>query len=157
MESLQHRAMLAHLAGHRCWSTPLVADNWSPMQRLAVETLEDARIDTLLLRRFPGLAPTLLALHPQPAENACDPATENCLRHRLTCLSRACLDPAHGYGDPLLNEFAEKFRTLLADGSPVESGVFSEMTSSSNSYSASAGKTWLATRPPRVPNGAPST
>ncbi len=112
----RYRAMLAHLAGHRRWSQPLVADNWSPMQRLAVETLEDARIDTLLLRRFPGLAPTLLALHPQPAKIACDPATENCLRHRLICLSRACLDPAHRYGDPLLNEFTKKFRTLLADG-----------------------------------------
>jgi hypothetical protein len=112
----RYRAMLAHLAGHRRWSTPLIADNWSPQQRLAVETLEDARIDCLLLRRFPGLAPTLLALHPAPAEDACDPATESCLRHRLTCLSRACLDPAHGYGDPLLNEFAGKFRALLADG-----------------------------------------
>jgi nitric oxide reductase NorD protein len=112
----RYRAMLAHLAGHRRWSQPLVADNWSPLQRLAVETLEDARIDALLLRRFPGLRPVLLALHPQPEANACDPASENCLRHRLTCLSRACLDPAHGYGDPLLVEFARRFRDLLAVG-----------------------------------------
>lgn len=112
----RYRAMLAHLAGHRRWSQPLIADNWSPLQRLAVETLEDARIDTLLLRRFPGLGTTLLALHPKPRENACDPAKESCLRHRLTCLSRACLDPAHGYGDPLLNEFAARFRALLGDG-----------------------------------------
>lgn len=112
----RYRAMLAHLAGHQRWSTPLIADNWSPQQRLAVETLEDARIDALLLRRFPGLAATLLALHPRPLEDACDPATESCLRHRLTCLSRACLDPAHGYSDPLLIEFAGKFRALLADG-----------------------------------------
>ncbi len=110
----RYRAMLAHLAGHRRWSRPLVADNWSPMQRLAVEALEDARIDTLLLRRFPGLAPTLLALHPQPAEDACDPAKVSCLRHRLTCLSRACLDPAHGYTDPLIGEFARRFHELLA-------------------------------------------
>ena len=112
----RYRAMLAHLAGHRRWSLPLLADNWSPLQRLAVETLEDARIDTLLLRRFPGLKPTLLALHPQPAENTCDPATENCLRHRLTCLSRACLDPLHGYAAPLNSEFAGKFHDMLADG-----------------------------------------
>jgi len=112
----RYRAMLAHLAGHRRWSRPLVADNWSPLQRLAVETLEDARVDALLLRRFPGLRPVLLALHPQPEANACDPGSENCLRHRLTCLSRACLDPAHGYGDPLLVEFARRFRELLAVG-----------------------------------------
>ncbi|TXT25158.1 MAG: putative Rubisco activation protein CbbO [Rhodocyclaceae bacterium] len=112
----RYRAMLAHLAGHRCWSMPLIADNWSPMQRMAVETLEDARIDALIMRRFPGLAPLLLALHPQPAENACDPASENCLRHRLICLSRACLDAAHGYQNPLLVEFAGRFRALLAEG-----------------------------------------
>ena len=122
----RYRAMLAHLAGHRRWSQPLVADNWSPMQRLAVETLEDARIDTLLLRRFPGLAPTLRALHPQPAENACDPATENCLRHRLTCLSRACLDPPHGYAAPLLNEFAGRFHNLL-DGSEASTRSIADL------------------------------
>jgi nitric oxide reductase NorD protein len=110
----RYRAMLAHLAGHRRWSQPLVADNWSPLQRMAVETLEDARIDTLLLRRFPGLAPTLLALHPQPAEDACNPLEQNCLRHRLICLSRACLDAGHGYRNPLLLEFAGKFHALLA-------------------------------------------
>ena len=81
---------------------------------MAFETLEDARIDTLLLRRFPGLAPTLLALHPQPAEDACDPLEQNCLRHRLICLSRACLDARHDYRNPLLLEFASKFHALLA-------------------------------------------
>lgn len=122
----RYRAMLAHLAGHRRWSTPLVADNWSPMQRLAVETLEDARIDALLLRRFPGLTATLLALHPKPVEDACDPTTESCLRHRLTCLSRACLDPAHGYGDPLLIEFAGKFHAQLAD-SPATTRAMADL------------------------------
>ena len=110
----RYRCMLAHLAGHRRWSQPLVSDNWSPLQRLAVETLEDARIDALLLRRFPGLAPTLLALHPQPAEDACDQREQNCLRHRLICLSRACLDARHGYLNPLLLEFSGRFHALLA-------------------------------------------
>ncbi|HMM55008.1 MAG TPA: hypothetical protein PKC23_08330, partial [Candidatus Desulfobacillus sp.] len=43
----RYRATLAHMAGHRRWSRPLIADNWSPFQRLAVEFLEDARIDCL--------------------------------------------------------------------------------------------------------------
>ncbi|MDD2885622.1 MAG: VWA domain-containing protein [Dechloromonas sp.] len=112
----RYQAMLAHLAGHRRWSQPLIADNWSPLQRLTVETLEDARIDTLILRHLPGLSATLLALHPTPAEDACDPQHENCLRHRLICLSRACLDPAHPYRQPLLLEFVERFQQQLADG-----------------------------------------
>lgn len=112
----RYRAILAHMAGHRRWSRPQVADNWSPFQRMAVEFFEDARIDTLVLRRYPGLAPTLLALHPWPQEGACDPETTSCLRHRLAMLSRACLDPDHGYRDPLLLDFAGRFRALLAEG-----------------------------------------
>lgn len=112
----RYRAMLAHLAGHRRWSKPLVADNWSPMQRLSVETLEDARIDTLLLRRYPGLRPILLKLHPTPGAGDCDPLRQNTLRHRLARLSRCCIDPTHDDPDPGITEFAGRFRQALADG-----------------------------------------
>jgi hypothetical protein len=112
----RYRAVLAHMVGHRRWSKPQIADNWSPFQRMAVEFFEDARVDSLLMREYPGLARTLRALHPGPVEGACDPATTSCLRHRLAMLSRALLDPGHGYADPDLLEFAERFRALLADG-----------------------------------------
>ena len=112
----RYRAMLAHLAGHRRWSRPLVADNLSPLQRMAVECFEDSRIDHLLLRRYPGLRRSLLALHPAPAEDACDAARESCLRHRLACLSRALLDPAHGYRDEALLAFSARFAAALRDG-----------------------------------------
>lgn len=112
----RYRAMLAHLAGHRRWSRPLVADNWSPLQRLAVECFEDARIDHLVLRRFPGLRRVLLALHPVPLAGACDPERQSCLRHRLTCLSRALLDADHPYRDAVLLGFRERFLGLLAGG-----------------------------------------
>ncbi|WP_211226416.1 nitric oxide reductase activation protein NorD [Azonexus hydrophilus] len=112
----RYRLMLAHMAGHRRWSQPLIADNWSPMQRLAVEALEDARIDCLLLRLYPGLTASLLAAHPQPLPGSCDAACENTLRHRLTRLSRACIDPAGTDPDPLIDEFAGRFRHCLADG-----------------------------------------
>ena len=112
----RYRAMLAHMAGHRRWSQPLVADNWSPFQRMAVEFIEDSRIDTLLIREYPGLRQLLLALHPKPDANACDPRTTSCLRHRLAMLSRAILDPAHGYEEAALVEFVARFHTLLAAG-----------------------------------------
>lgn len=66
----RYRATLAHMVGHRRWSTPQIADNWSPFQRLAVEFFEDARIDTLLIQTYPGLRALFLALHPKPAEEA---------------------------------------------------------------------------------------
>jgi hypothetical protein len=112
----RYRAILAHMAGHRRWSTPQIADNWSPFQRLAVEFFEDARIDVLLGRTYPGLARILRALHPRPVEAACDPDKESCLRHRLAMFSRACIDAGHGYGDPVLNDFVGRFQALLATG-----------------------------------------
>ena len=110
----RYRLALAHLAGHRRWSQSLLADNLSPLQRLTVECLEDARIDHLLLRRYPGLRPLLLALHPTPVEGACDPTVASGLRHRLALLSRALLDPTHGYADAALNDCAAAFHALLA-------------------------------------------
>lgn len=110
---MRYRAMLAHLAGHRRWSEPQVADNLSPLQRLAVECFEDSRIDHLTLRRYPGLRHALLALHPAPVEEACDPTQESCLRHRLACLSRALLDPAHAYRDATLLAFCARFHACL--------------------------------------------
>ena len=118
----RYRVMLAHMAGHRRWSSAIVADNFSPFQRIAVELFEDARIDTLILKRFPGLRHLFLALHPQPEENACDEQVESCIRHRLAILSRALLDANHPYTDPHIIEFVRHFHTALqtTDSSTAE-------------------------------------
>ncbi len=112
----RYRATLAHMVGHRRWTTAQIADNWSPFQRMAVEFFEDCRVETLLCREYPGLKRLFLALHPKPAEDACDPETTSCLRHRMAMLSRALLDPDHGYGDADLLAYAERFHALMAEG-----------------------------------------
>jgi hypothetical protein len=112
----RYRAVLAHMVGHRRWSKPQIADNWSPFQRMAVEFFEDCRIETLLMREYPGLRRIFLALHPKPVESACDPETTSCLRHRLAMLSRALIDPEHGYADQDLLEYVRRFNELLAGG-----------------------------------------
>ncbi len=109
----RYRLMLLHAAGHRLWSTPCVADNWSPMQRLAVEGFEDARIDRLLLQRWPGLRTPLLALLPPVVEGACNEAEYACLRHRLAVFNRAVLDPRFDVHDPHLQDFVRAFEAAL--------------------------------------------
>ena len=69
----RYRAVLAHIAGHRRWTTAIFADNFSPFQRMAVEFLEDSRVEYLAIREYPGLRRLFMALHPIPAEDACDP------------------------------------------------------------------------------------
>ncbi len=112
----RYYAALAHMVGHRRWTEALWADNWSPFQRMAVEFFEDARVDELLCREYPGLRRILVALHPKPVEGACDPETMSCLRHRLAMMSRALIDPDHGYSDPMIQEYVGRFHELLADG-----------------------------------------
>jgi nitric oxide reductase NorD protein len=112
----RYRMLLAHIAGHRQWTKALVADNYSPFQREAIEHFEDARIDLLVMARYPGLRPILLTLHPQPDEHDCEPEKESCIRHRLAMFSYAALDPQHGYESPDLLEFLGRFNELMASG-----------------------------------------
>ena len=122
----RYRAVLAHMVGHRRWSVAQVADNWSPFQRMAVEFFEDARVDALLMREYPGLGRIFLTLHPKPVEEACDPETTSCLRHRLAMLSRAFIDPEHGYRDEVLNDFVARFRAAL-DGGPSSTAAIAAL------------------------------
>jgi len=111
----RYRAVLAHIVGHRRWSTAIFADNYSPFQRMAIEFFEDARVEALAMREYPGLRRLFISLHPKPIENACDPQTTSCLRHRLAMLSRALLDPQHGYCDAQLLDFTQRFHNLMAN------------------------------------------
>ncbi len=111
----RYRIVLAHMAGHKRWSTRQIADNLSPFQRVAVEIFEDSRIETLMLRDYPGLKKYLLALHPIPVEGSCNNETTSCIRHRLAMLSRAILDENHGYQHPVVLEYVEKFHSILKD------------------------------------------
>ena len=111
----RYRAALAHMAAHRRWSTPIFADNFSPAQRLAIECFEDARMDTLTLREYPGMRRIYSALHPTPVDGACNPATHSCLRHRLAMLSRALLDPPKRFESPQLADWVQRFHELSDD------------------------------------------
>jgi hypothetical protein len=111
----RYRALLAHVAAHQRWTSQVVADNYSPFQRVAIETFEDARVDLLATREYPGLLKTLLKLHPHPEEDDCNPEVESCIRHRLAMFSYAALNPNHGYTNPDLLAFLERFHAALAD------------------------------------------
>jgi hypothetical protein len=112
----RYRATLAHIIGHRRWGKAIFADNMSPFQRMAVEALEDSRVEYLAMREYPGLRPIFAALHPIPAEDACDNTKESGVRHRLTMLSRAILDANHTYKNVHIIEFARRFHELMQQG-----------------------------------------
>jgi hypothetical protein len=111
----RYRAMIAHLNAHRRWSTPQIADNFSPFQRLSIEIFEDARVEWLALQEYPGLRDLWLDLHPAPKEDAC-PEGWSSIRHRLAMLSRALLDANHGYSHPLIRQYVERFHATMQSG-----------------------------------------
>lgn len=110
----RYRALLAHIAAHRRWTQAIFADNFSPFQRYAVEKLEDCRVEALAMREFPGLRSLFKALHPRPIEGDCDEDTQSCIRHRMTMLSYAILDPDHGYENKDVLDFTARFHELMA-------------------------------------------
>lgn len=117
----RYRVAIAHIAAHRKWTTPIIADNFSPFQRLAIEHLEDSRVEYLMLKEYPGLRKFLLALHPIPVEGDCDNAKESCVRHRLAMLSRAILDENHSYQNEYVNDFVQRFyKAVKVDGSSTK-------------------------------------
>ena len=110
---MRFRLRVMHLAAHQSSSTALVADNWSPMQRMAVEAFEDARVDAEIVQRWPGLCAPMLALHPTPKAEDCDDTSQSCVRHRLARWSRAALATACGRvetaGDAVLDDWVAQW------------------------------------------------
>lgn len=91
-----------------------MADNFSQHQHLAIEAIEDCRIDHLAMARHPGLKRLFLALHPIPVPNSV-PQDYSAIRHHMTMLSRAIMDPDHPYTDSVVLDFARRFHDEFAD------------------------------------------
>lgn len=121
----RYRAALAHLAAHRLYTKPFIADNFNHYQQILIEAFEDARVEYLALRRFPGLRRLWLALHPLPAEGGC-PEGQSCIRHKAATLSRAILDPHHPYRDPVLREYVGRFFARV-ERDPLDTTIATEL------------------------------
>jgi hypothetical protein len=109
----RYRALISHVAAHKRWSSSIIADNYSPFQRVAIELFEDSRVEYLAMQQYPGLRALWLALHPVPDQDACDPEKESCIRHRLAMFSYALLNPNHPYTEPNLLEFVQRFHEIM--------------------------------------------
>ena len=95
--SKRYLALIAHLLAHNQFTTAIVADNLSPHQRLFVEVFEDARVEYLCTKQYPGLKSIWQELIPKIGESVCNEETQSCIRHRVSMLSRALIDENHNY------------------------------------------------------------
>ncbi|SFV52496.1 Rubisco activation protein CbbO [hydrothermal vent metagenome] len=106
-------ALVSHLVAHNKFTKAIIADNISPQQRFFAEIFEDARVEFLMAKQYPGLKKLWLSLIPKVDEFACDNTNQSCLRHRGVMLARALIDEYHGFKNAEILESVEKFKTLM--------------------------------------------
>jgi nitric oxide reductase activation protein len=100
-----YRATAAHCAAHVVETKqPISAEALNPLQMAVISVIEDARVETLSIRRFPGLKQLWSQLH------TATPAICNSMGDYLNRLARALLDEAYQDNDPWIVEG----RTLFA-------------------------------------------
>ena len=87
-----YRAAAAHAAAHLVETKiPISAEALNPLQMAVISVIEDARVETLSIRRFPGLRQIWSVLH------TAAPEMNASIGDYLNRLARALLDP--GYQD----------------------------------------------------------
>lgn len=103
-----YRAAAAHAAAHLAYTTaPISAEALNPVQMTFIGLFEDARIEYLAIREFPGLRQLWLRLHEAARQVSCptDPVVD--LMERA---ARAMLDEDYRDEEDLVREVAQAFR-----------------------------------------------
>ena len=109
-----YRAAAAHCAAHMVYTTaPISAEQLNPAQRILIGLFEDARIESLAIRDFPGLKKLWLQFFTAPAE-ASEPGARHPLLDLMMRLARALLDADYRDSEALVNESADAFRAAFA-------------------------------------------
>ncbi|MBN8475644.1 nitric oxide reductase activation protein NorD [Sulfuritalea sp.] len=100
-----YRATAAHCAAHVVETKlPISAEALNPMQMAVISVIEDARVETLSIRRFPGLKQLWSKLH------TATPGMKDSMGDYLNRLARALLDD--GYQDD--DQWIAEARALFA-------------------------------------------
>ncbi|HTN93308.1 MAG TPA: nitric oxide reductase activation protein NorD [Gallionella sp.] len=94
-----YRAAAAHSAAHLVETrTPISAESLNPLQMAVIAVIEDARVETLAIRRFPGLRQLWAKFHTIPSSQAVS------VGDYLNRLARALLDQDYADADPWIAE-----------------------------------------------------
>jgi hypothetical protein len=111
-----YRAAAAHCAAHLVYTTaPLSAEQLAPAQMKLIELFEDARIEHLAIRDFPGLRKLWLAFFAAPLTPSDEYRELHPLMDLMLRLAQALLDPDHRDGEPSIDDTAASFRQRLAE------------------------------------------
>jgi hypothetical protein len=107
-----YRATAAHAAAHLVYTTkPLSMEQLNPAQTFIIGLFEDARVEALAIREFPGMKQMWAAFHAKVREVSCptDPVVG-----LLERLAYALLDEGYHDDDGLIREMVSAFRAECA-------------------------------------------
>jgi hypothetical protein len=105
-----YRAAAAHCAAHIVETrVPISAEALNPLQMAVISVIEDARVETLAIRRFPGLKQLWCKLH------AATPEMDDSVGDYLNRLARALLDERYQDSDPWIAEGRALFTAAAQD------------------------------------------
>jgi nitric oxide reductase activation protein len=103
-----YRAAAAHSASHIAYTRdPISAEALNPWQMAVISVVEDARVEALAVRKFPGLKKLWVQLHTIQA-NRCNSAGDY-----LNRLARALLDEHYNDNDPWIVQGRVLFRQAM--------------------------------------------
>ncbi|MGQ9830206.1 MAG: nitric oxide reductase activation protein NorD [Thermochromatium sp.] len=109
-----YRAAAAHCAAHMVYTTaPISAEPLNPAQRVLIGLFEDARIEALAIRDFPGLQKLWLQFFTAPAGTD-EPGVSHPMLDLMMRLARALLDADYRDPETFVNESADAFRAAFA-------------------------------------------
>ncbi len=107
-----YRATAAHAAAHLVYTKkPLSMEQLNPAQMFTIGLFEDARVEALAVREFPGMKQMWSAIHAKVREVSCPTSPVVGLLERLTY---ALLDGDYHDDDGLIQEMAAAFRDEFA-------------------------------------------
>ncbi len=105
-----YRAAAAHCAAHVVETRqPISAEGLNPMQMAVISAIEDARVETLSVRRFPGLKALWRKLHVVTPERSAS------IGDYLDRLARALLDDTYRDDDPWIMQGRELFTKAMSE------------------------------------------
>jgi len=109
-----YRASAAHCAAHMVYTRqPISAEQLSPAQMKLIELFEDARVEYLAIRDFPGLRKLWLSFFTAPMTPDEEFVELHPMMDMMMRLATALLDPHYRDEEPLINNTASDFRRQL--------------------------------------------
>jgi hypothetical protein len=107
-----YRATAAHAAAHLVYTKkPMSMEQLNPAQMFVIGLFEDARVEALAVREFPGMKQMWSAIHARVCEVSCPTSLVVSLLERL---AYALLDENYHDDDGLIREMATAFRDEFA-------------------------------------------